>query len=112
MPCGRPAIEVYVEEVEYLRSLRFSWTKIAEIVGISRRTLYRRLSEWDLPIDINYSVLSDSELDRLVAEAKMMNPQYGEVLLMAHLNTCSVRIPRSRLRASIHRIDPHTTELR
>ena len=91
--------------MEEVQSLRFSWTKIAEIVGISRRTLYRRLSEWDLSIDINYSVLSDSELDRLVAEAKMMNPQYGEILLMAHLNTCSVRIPRSRLRASIHRIE-------
>ena len=42
----------------------------------------------------------------------MMNPQYGEVLLMAHLNTCSFRIPQSWLGASIHRIDPHTTELR
>ena len=97
---GRPAIEVFQEEVEYLRSLRFTWTKIADIVGISRRTLYRRLSEWDLPIDINYSIMSDSELDRLVADAKRVHPNYGEVL-MAHLNSRGVRVQHSKLRASI-----------
>ena len=63
---GQPTVEV----VEYLRSLRFNWTKIATILGISRRTLYRRLQEWNLPLDINYSVISDSDLDRLVAEVK------------------------------------------
>ncbi len=113
MSRGRPAIDVHMEEVEYLRSLRFSWTKIAEIVGISRRTLYRRLGEWDLPIEINYAILSDSELDRLVADIKRMNPNYGEILLMAQLNSSyGVRVQRSRLRASIHRIDPYATQLR
>ena len=110
---GRPAIEVFQEEVDYLQSLRFTWTKIAAIVvGISRTTLYRRLSEWDLPIDINYSIMSDSELDRLVADAKRVHRNYGEVLLMAHLNSRGVRVQRSKLRASIHRTDPHTTQIR
>lgn len=109
---GRPAVEVCVEEVEYLRSLRFSWTKIADILGISRRTLYRRLEEWDLPIDIKYSTITDNDLDRLVADVKRGNPKYGEVLLIAHLNTLGVNVQRSRLRASIHRVDPHTVELR
>ena len=56
--------------------------------------------------------MSDSELDRLVADAKRVHPNYEEVLLMAHLNSRGVRVQRSKLRASIHRTDPHTTQIR
>ena len=109
---GRPTVEVNVEEVEYLRSLRFSWTKIAAILGISRRTLYRRLQEWNLPLDINYSVISDTDLDRLVTEVKRDNPTCGEVLTMSNLHIRGIRIQRSRLRASLHRMDPQAICLR
>lgn len=34
-----------MEEIEFLRSVHFSWTKIAEFLGVSRSTLYRRLGE-------------------------------------------------------------------
>ena len=105
-------MEVDVEEVEYIRSLRFSWKKIAEIIGISRRTLYRRLNEWNVPIDIKYSTITDENLDSLVADIKRSYPTYGEVLLRSHLITLGVNIQRSRLRACIHRIDPYTIELR
>ena len=56
--------------------------------------------------------MSDSELDRLVANAKRVHPNYGEVLFMAHLNSRGVRVQHSKLRASIHRTDPHTTQIR
>ena len=95
-----------MEEVEYLRSLRFSWTKIAEIIGISRRTLYRQLDEWNLPQDIHYSDITDNDLDTLVREVKGENPTSGEVLLMPQLHIRGVRIQRSRLRASLQRTDP------
>lgn len=108
---GHPKIEVSVEEVEYLRSLQFNWTKIAAKFGISRRTLYRRLQEWNLPLDINYSVISDNDLDRLVAELKRKYPTCGEVLLTSHLLIRGIRIQRFRLRASLHRIDPRAIEL-
>ena len=74
---GGPKSEVY-QEVEYLRSLRFSWSKIgglkiANILGISRATLYRRFSQGMLII---YSAISDGDLDRLVHEIKVrQNPR-------------------------------------
>ena len=69
---GRPKSEVY-QEVEYLRSLRFSWSKIANILGISRATLYRCFSQGMLII---YSAISDNDLDRLVLEIKVrQNPR-------------------------------------
>ena len=40
---GRPLIEVSMEKVKELTELGLTWTKIADILHISRQTLYRRL---------------------------------------------------------------------
>ena len=101
-----------MDEVEYLQSLQFTWTKIAQIVGIRRRTLYRRLSEWNLPLDPYYSTISDSDLDSLVAQVKSENHTWGEILLMSHLHTLGIRIQRSRLRGSLHKVDHIAIEQR
>ena len=92
-------------EVEYLRSLQFSWTDIAALLNISRSTLYRKIEESGLPLQ-GYSDLSNSELDRIVLQIKADHPNIGEVMMAAHLKSIGIHIPRSRLRASIHRIDP------
>ena len=44
---GHPRFDVTVEQLEYLSSLSFTWAKIAQLLGISRMTLYRkRLEYW------------------------------------------------------------------
>ena len=63
---GRPLLEVSIEEVEYLHSLHFSWTNIAEIMGISRSTLYRRLDQEDIDQSVSYSTVRDRELDEII----------------------------------------------
>ena len=70
-PIGRPKSEIVREDVEYLHSLRFNWTKIASILGVSRATLYRHLDEWQLSSDAYYSTISDTDLDDLVHEIKI-----------------------------------------
>lgn len=110
--CGRPKIDVSVEEIEFLRQLRFSWTKIAEILGISRSTLYRRLDEESITVDTTYSDISDSELDRTILRIKQVHPNDGERMLIGHLTRLNIFIPRTRVRASIHRVDPIGTTLR
>ena len=42
---GRPFLSVDMYEVEFLRSLGFTWTDIARCLDVSRSTLYRRLDE-------------------------------------------------------------------
>ena len=44
---GRPRLIVNKEDIQSLRRLNYSWTKIALLLGISRHTLYRRLKEYD-----------------------------------------------------------------
>ena len=100
---GRPPLSVDMYEVEFLRSLGFSWTDVANLLRVSRSTLYRRI---ELSSQ-GYTSISDVDLDQLVHQLKTDHPKDGEVMIAAHLKSTGVRVPRSRLCASIHRVDPH-----
>ena len=56
---GRPALQIDIKEVEQLRKIGISMTKISEVMGISRSTLYRALENTDL---IGYTDINDQEL--------------------------------------------------
>lgn len=107
---GRPRITVNIEEVEFLRSLNFQWKKIANILGVSRSTLYRRLHEEGMQEDLWFSDISDDDLDILIKQIKEEHRNDGEVLMAGHLAARNIRVQRTRLRASIHRVDPINTE--
>ena len=109
---GRPRIDVNIEEIELLRSMRFTWTKISELLGISRSTLYRKLEEEGMSQEVHYTSISDHDLDDQIIAIKLAHPNDGEVLLNGHLIRRKIFIPRSKLRASIHRVDPTNTALR
>ena len=103
---------VDIEDIEFLRQLRFTWTRIAQILGISRSTLYRRLDEEELSIHLTYTVISDADLDWLIESIKAVHPNDGERLMIGHLASRNIFVPRARLRGSLHRVDPVSTALR
>ena len=87
---GRPKIVIPIEEIEFLRQLRFSWTRIAEILGISRSTLYRQLEDEGISQSITFSSISDIELDAVVNRIKQTHPNDGERMLIGHLTRLNV----------------------
>lgn len=109
---GRPRLEVSFDYIEYLRGLRFSFTEIAILLGISRATLYRRLSEAGVSYCCAYTDICDADLDAEVLRIKVNHPNDGERLMSGHLTQRGIIVPRARLRASIHRVDPENTALR
>ena len=75
-----------------LRPLRYTWTKVSALLGISRATLYRRLEKAGIsPHDSSH--MSDQELDELISCIKQDHPNDGEVLVQSHLHRMGMRAP-------------------
>ena len=89
--CGRPKIDVPIEEIELLRNLRFSWTRIATLLDISRSTLYRRLEE-GISLSTTFSNISDRDLDRVIGAIKATHPNDGEHLIIGHLTRQNLEV--------------------
>ena len=60
---GRPKLNVPQEQLQFLIERRFNTTQIASPLGVSPRTIERRLREHNLNISTSYSNLSDQDLD-------------------------------------------------
>ena len=101
-----------IEDIEFLRALRFPWTKIANLLNISRSTLYRRLEENCVSREVYFTEISDRELDRIILRIKLDHPNDGERMMSGHLVSRGIFVQRTRLGASIHRVDPANTALR
>ena len=108
---GRPKVEINIDDVEFLQSLKFSWERIADIIEVSRSTLMCRIHDEGVVIE-TFSNISDEQLDHLVRRIKLKHPYDGERLMIGHLARKGVRVQRARLRGSIHRIDPINTAIR
>ena len=98
-----------MEAVKQLRKLGFNWSTIAAELGISRQTLYRRLDGSDL---LGYDVITDDEVDDILRIYKTTHQNDGEKVIRGHLRNLGLTIPRQRVRASIHRIDPEGVKAR
>ena len=55
---GRPSIAVDEEQITFLRSLHFSWRKIAGLLGVSESTLRRRRKEYTEGNENNWSAIT------------------------------------------------------
>lgn len=97
------------EEILHLKSLNYSWTKIAEILEVSRQTLYRRLREFRIDL-CKFTSISEPELDTALKGIKESHSSCGEVMIQGHLLHNGIKVPREMLRAAIHRVD-HTNTM-
>ena len=60
--CGRPKLDVSVEQLEHLLNIGLN-CPIASLLGVSLRTIRRRMSEFGLSVRARYTTLSNSQLD-------------------------------------------------
>lgn len=67
---GRPRISISATSLTHLIELGLPVKSIADLLGMSRATLFRRMTENNLPVRALYSTCTDEELDALVTEVK------------------------------------------
>jgi len=110
---GRPSYNIPAEDLENLRGLGFTWTKISKLFGVSRWTIYRRVKEYDIPNVSGFSHISDDRLDQLVTDfSQHSNGSAGQSLVIGHIKSLGYRVQRRRIRKSLVRIDPENAALR
>lgn len=78
------------------------------MLGVSRKTLYRKLEKYGIPHN-DYASLSSNELDEVIKGVKINFPNDGEVMLQAHMLQLGFKVRRAALRAAIHRVDHENT---
>ena len=101
---GRPLIEVDMNAVKYFKTIG---KDITEQMGVSRQTLYNKIRvAIQVTMQLTHASISDRDLDQLVARIKQHHPNNGDVMFACYLTSEGVCVPRKRLRASIHRVDP------
>ncbi|XP_033941724.1 uncharacterized protein [Pseudochaenichthys georgianus] len=104
-PVGRPRMVISPEYIHSLLELNLSIPCIAALLGVSRRTMHRRMAESDFSVRELYSTLTDEELDQCVRDIKSRQPHSGYRMMKALLQAQGLRVQYDRVRASLHRVD-------
>lgn len=109
---GRPTLQIPEEQLTFLIENNFTVPQIADMLGVSLRTIRRRMSEYGLSIRRQYSGLLDQDLDTIVSEVQQQFPMCGNRQMQGHLLARGYRVQQLRIRESQRRVDPAGTVLR
>lgn len=104
-PAGRQRMVISSDYLSSLLELHLPVPCIAKLLGISRRTVYRRMAESGLSVRGLYTTISDDELDQCVRDIKSRQPHSGYRMVKALLQARGLRVQYDRVRASMHRVD-------
>ncbi|KAG9277697.1 hypothetical protein AMEX_G7728, partial [Astyanax mexicanus] len=102
---GRPQIIIPTEHLSHLLYLGLPVTTIANLMGVSCATLFRRMAENNLSVRGMYSPYTDAELDEHVSRIKETMPHAGYRLVKGALEAQRHRVQWDRVKASMHRVD-------
>ena len=109
---GRPRFDIPRHQISTMLEMHFTVPSIAEILGVSVRTVRRRMSEYNLSVGSLYFNLTDEQLDGIVQEIQYQFPTCGNRQMMGHLQSRGLRVHQHRVRESQRRIDPEGSVMR
>lgn len=104
---GRPAFEIKRETLKLFMSYGFSLVKIAEMLGVSAKTISRRIQEFGLKEEVpKYTDITNDDLDKLVSDIYGEFPNCGIRRMKGFLTARGINLQWERVRSSLWRIDP------
>ena len=78
---GRPRYEIDEEQVIFLRSKHFTWTKIAQILGVCDHTLRRKRQEFSGRTE-NFTDISEADLCEVIESIRFLTTNIGHLGLL------------------------------
>uniref|UniRef100_A0A7M5TZP3 Integrase catalytic domain-containing protein n=1 Tax=Clytia hemisphaerica TaxID=252671 RepID=A0A7M5TZP3_9CNID len=107
---GRPSKDINEDQVLALKTIGFKWKEIADLIGVSDRTLRTRRKEFTQEI-LTYDVINDYELDNIIQDILEDSPNSGERMITGALLSKSIKVKRQRVRESLDRVNPNRQSL-
>ncbi len=99
---GRPKYNIDEDVLLNLRSVSFKWKEIAQLLLVSRWTVWRRVQELNLVTRTGFSDIEDNQLDIIVrAFMNIQGSLVGYSMVQGHLRNMGIKVQRDRIRASI-----------
>jgi len=93
----RPSLEIPEAELCFLLNHSFTVTQISQMFGCHRRTIHRRICEYELSSH-HFSTISDDVLDDLVKSMCTLHRRTGEKSIAGELQGMGLRIQWERIR--------------
>ncbi len=104
-PTGRPKTIVSEQHLRRLVEMGLTVPCISKLLGMSTRTIERRMQQFGITVRGTYSQLTDEELDNLVVAIKTTSPHSGYRMMRGHLKALGHRVQWSRVCDSMNRVD-------
>ncbi|XP_076853443.1 uncharacterized protein LOC143508667 [Brachyhypopomus gauderio] len=102
---GRPAFHIPSGMLEHHVLCGVTAPEIADMYGVSERTIRRHMEQNGIRKTDLYSPLTNEELDYIVTDVHRSHPNTGYKLMHGLLKARGIRVPISRLRESFRRVD-------
>ena len=109
---GRPKFNIPYEQLNFLVERGFTIVKMAELLGVSARTIERRFQDFGLSVRATYTDITDAQLDEVVRGIISIFPITGYKRMSGYLRSRGIRIQQNRVRDAMRRVDPEGTILR
>ena len=109
---GRPAYKITKEQLLFLVSSGFNVPQISSLLNVGKRTIERRLHEFQISINTTFSSLTNNELDTVVQDIVQEFPNVGYRRLIGFLRVKGINVQQQRAREALRRVDPEGVLLR
>ncbi|KAK9970123.1 hypothetical protein ABG768_026090, partial [Culter alburnus] len=89
---GRPSYLLPISTIETYLSMGQTAGNIANLFGVSERTIRSRMAQHGLRVSDLFSTLEDAELDALVEDVLKRHPNAGYKMMIGHLGSQGIRV--------------------
>ena len=103
---GRPVFNITPDQLHFFLAHGFTGPAIANMLGVSLRTVRRRINQYGLFKDVFRTDITDAELDDIVSHVMGQFPNIGYRRLEGELRSRNIMITRARCREVLRRLDP------